>query len=128
MSFKARCTDMSADTFPDDRDNPLKFDQVLRADLPGYDPTTGIFIVPYTGTYVFNVDFVTDNNSLVSSCEIKVEGVATPITLNENKTTGHIILTLDKGRRVWVEYRGILRIPRFSGIRNFSGCLLHISA
>ena len=129
MSFQAKYTENSDDTFSGGSDNPLIFDQILRDDLPGYDPTTGIFIVPYTGTYVFNVDYEVSGTSLVSACEIKVEGVETPITLNENKTTGRIILTLDAGRRVWVEFRGVFGSPGFRVIRrHFSGCLLHKSA
>ena len=128
MSFQAFCTDTAARFLSQGRNIPVQFDQIRLADLEGYQSGSGIFVAPYTGTYAFSVDFKINGTSLVSSCEIIVENVDTPITLNENKTIGRIVLTLDKGKRVWVEFKGEYTDPISTVSRHFSGCLLHRSA
>lgn len=124
MSFTARWNNKKGRFLSDDR-IPVQFNEVLENGLTGYDTLSCVFTAPDTGIYAFSVGLEINNTSLVSRCEIKVADVETPIMLNENKTIGRIVLTLDKGKQVCVGFKGKYTAEIVSATGHFSGCMLH---
>ncbi|KAK7108218.1 hypothetical protein V1264_015992 [Littorina saxatilis] len=98
-----------------------------------YDPNIGVLIIPRSGTFALSVKFSTLYDcyygayySPVTDCEIMVDGVETPLVLNEKKTCARVVLKLNEGKRVWVEYSAEeTHNLNLSTPGPFSVCLLH---
>ena len=88
----------------------LIFNSVILNVGNGYNPSTGVFTSPMTGTYVFYVTAV-EYNKQDLYVDIVLNSVSKVRTLAENSAafqtgTNMVVLNLQKGDSVWVSYAG----------------------
>ncbi|XP_025113079.1 C1q-related factor-like [Pomacea canaliculata] len=107
------------------------FDMVVSNIANGYDALTGVFTAPYSGTYLFVLNIMVDNNNKYIQVAIDKSGTLLALThadsINDpwDKGMCHVTAHLNSGDRVYVRHNAGL--PELFGERwsSFSGILVH---
>ena len=124
MSFHAKKG--ASDTL--DNGDHVKFSHVYTNEGGAYNASTGDFTVPVTGTYFFAHTASAWSQHYVSNSRLIVDGrsinyVYTGFLRNFNPATGHAVLHLVKGQRVWVASAGTSQFE--DTLSFFSGFLVN---
>ncbi|XP_045206569.2 collagen alpha-1(VIII) chain-like [Mercenaria mercenaria] len=109
----------------------IKFNKILKNDGNGYDPNTGFFAAPLTGTYLFIYNF-----GHHSTGETWLELVKNGVAQNSAAVEGHFggqnlqggnaaIIHLNQGDRVWVETYLVSDVSLHAQTTTFSGVFLY---
>lgn len=115
---------------------PYKFHPVVFNDGNGYDPATGIFTVPFTGTYLLAAQFFVKahqtarpiwdmfcNGHVITS--LGMLAAVDSLAAGEESSSVPLIVKLSVGDRVWLEARNVAHDLWGDSNTFFAGALLY---
>ncbi|XP_074535691.1 uncharacterized protein LOC141797899 [Halichoeres trimaculatus] len=110
-------------------DTPVVFSNVIYNTQGSYDPTTGLYIAPINGTYVFSYHLTVHERVLKVGLFHNFRPVVITTDTKILGTTSHsVILHLALGDRVWIQVKDSVTNGMYSSSETsstFSGFLLH---
>ncbi|XP_060082099.1 complement C1q tumor necrosis factor-related protein 5-like, partial [Ylistrum balloti] len=109
----------------------IVFDQVLTNVGAAYEPSTGIFVCPYSGLYEFAATIVSNGDQKNLDAEIVKNGNRLArlhsTIYGFDQGTQVVIVQCEEGQRVWVRHFGTADTPVLpGGYSTFAGHLIHI--
>ncbi|XP_033739194.1 complement C1q-like protein 3 [Pecten maximus] len=111
----------------------IVFDQVLTNVGQAYDPTTGMFMCPYSGLYEFAATIVSDGDNKNLDAEIVQEGSRVArlhsTIYGYDQGTQVAIVGCAEGQHVWVRHFGSADTAVLpAGYSTFAGHLIHVDS
>ncbi|KAL8622168.1 hypothetical protein ACOMHN_052970 [Nucella lapillus] len=124
VGFTARLTQ----TVITSKEQPLVCDGIPTNEGGGYDGHTGVFTAPVTGTYCFlystSPDDLDGKKEAILFIVVDGEGKGAVYSDGRSRSTGHVVVKLTCGQKVWLRSWGGRQFTFAGGVTRFSGMLL----
>ncbi|XP_068601780.1 complement C1q and tumor necrosis factor-related protein 9-like [Brachionichthys hirsutus] len=107
---------------------PVDFPNVLSNIQGSYDPITGVYTSPITGTYVFNYHLTAYGKDLKVGLFSNSGQIVNTTAKDPGMTSQSVVLHLYQWERVWIEVKDVANNGMYAGLEyssTFSGFLLY---